>query len=335
MAVAVDHIVFEHKFTRVPNRLLTCNRLSKYQILLAGMLNLKNMRMERKPPVPNPNLLTISKKELRCVLNHCIEDTIDKQLRGLRKLGVVADFSKQGGSEGNYVVVLADNLEDNPYVLMDIAEKQVLKDCRVTVNNSAKDYLNDLMSLIKTAAESVEADYVAKLTQDIGALDEFKSYLKSVIVEARLGTFDEEQIQPSNMNDNNNAQSLVETVYVAFCTKYLANTGREHPVIKPTALTQISKVIDYCGGDKDMIYWFVDKFFEVYHAKDPKTALFANDGILSDLHEYWKTGKAPTVYGAEQRTKSSSVVKAEQVQEAKQDRKGLPNEEVFKRLEGK
>ncbi|MDN9010711.1 hypothetical protein [Brevibacillus laterosporus] len=333
MVVVVDHIVFEHKFTQVPNRLLTCNRLSKYQILLAVMLNLKSMKMKRN--APNPSVLTISKKELRCVLDFCTEDNIDKQLRGLRDYGIVREFSKQGGIEGTYTVSLAENLEQNPYVLLDMVEKQIMKGCRINSGIASKDYLGNLQKFVKTTAESVEAEYITKLSVGIGAMDEYKEYLKRAIVESGLGTFDEEQQKASIISDNTSDQSLAETVYEIFTNKYVAITGREHSVIKPTALTQISKVINYCGGDKDMVLWFVDKFFESYHVKDPTTALFANDGILSELRACLETGKAPTVYGVGQRTKSASVVKAEQARVAQQENEGIPFEEMIMRMGGK
>lgn len=337
MAVRVDGIVFEHSFTQTANRIITCNRLSKYQRLVAVMLNLKMMKMKRIPPDPTPNIHTISKKELRSVLDFCSEDNLDKQLRGLRNFGIVATFSKQGGAEGTYTVTLAENLEQNPYVILDMAEKRVVKDCRVLVNNASKDYLGDFLKFVENAAKSVEAEYVGKLKARIESLEEYKSYLKTVIVEAGLGTFDETFNQSSDTLSGNNGddQSVMESVYIVFCGKYETIKGKIHPVPKRTALKQISKVFRFCGDDKDMVLGFADKFFDFYSVKDePTTALFASDGILTDLRALVEEGKTPRVFGVEQ-NKPNSVENVELAREAVQENKGLNLEDLKKRVGGK
>lgn len=335
--MAIDHIVFEHSFTQIANRLITCNRLSKYKMLLAVMLNLKSMRMKRNPPAPNPNLLTISKKELRSVLDFCSEDNLDKQLRGLRDLGIVSTFSKQGGVEGSYTVALCENLEQNPYVLLDMAEKQVIKICRINADNAVKDYLGNFQKFVESAAKSVEAEFVGKLTEGLESLEEYKTYLKSVIVEAGLGTFNETVFLSNDTSNRNNldAQSVMESVYIVFCKKYEAIKGISHPVNKRTAIKQISKVFEYCGGDKNMVLGFVDKFFDFYSVKDePTTALFANDGILSDIRAFVEEGTKPRVFGVEQ-YKLDAVKKTNQAKEAKQERAGVSFEDMVMLMEGK
>ncbi|GBG06201.1 hypothetical protein PAT3040_00714 [Paenibacillus agaridevorans] len=334
MTITIDYIVFEHSFTQIANKLLTCNRLSKYHRLLAVMLNLRNMRINRA--TPNPNMLLISKKELRYVLDFCIEDNLDKLFRGLRELGIVSTFSKQGGIDGTYSVTLAENLEHNPFVILDMTEKQVIKDCTVLVNNVSKDYFGDFLKFVENAVKSVEAEYVVKIKAGIESLEEYKAYLKTVIVEAGLGTFDDTDNQSSDTLSGNkgDVQSVMESVYIVFCDKYKDSKGISHPVNKRTAIKQISKVFEYCGGDKDMVLGFVDKFFDFYSVKDePTTALFANDGILSDIRAFVEEGTKPRVFGVEQ-YKPDAVKKSEQAREAVQVNQGMDKEAMLRKLRG-
>ncbi|MDR9857670.1 hypothetical protein RJP21_29190 [Paenibacillus sp. VCA1] len=109
----------------------------------------------------------------------------------------MTSFSKQGGEDGYFSVTLADNLEDNPYVVLDVAEKQVIQNCTVSMKKGSKGNLADLFMIVKEAADSVEANFIKKLSHEVGKLDEcpsvkeYKEFLKANIVKSGLGTFDE------------------------------------------------------------------------------------------------------------------------------------------------
>lgn len=320
----IDHIPMDKGKTMVENSLLTCIRLHHYYKLLSVLINLVHMKAKRN--YHNFLTQTVAKREIRTVLNNCSEDAIDKQLRGLRELGIITTFSKQGGSDGTYSITLAENLDQNPYVQLEAIEKQVIKNCQINKDLTVKDIVNELLNFVRNTAKSVEAKYVGELSSGIDVLEEYRNYLMSAIVKAGLGTFDGTQKKASSKSERNNNVSIERNLLTTFCDKYKTAKNREHPISHNEASAHIRKLLIYCDGDKDKALQFIDVFFKFYSlAKDPKTALLCHENILQAINDYFKDGVEPVVFGISS-VKDEKAKKLQEIKEAKQERMGITME---------
>ncbi|WP_426984060.1 hypothetical protein [Brevibacillus borstelensis] len=293
-------IVHANGFTGIHNAIMCCNRISGNGLKLLGLIMNQN-NITKKNIVKMPRLL------LRRIFDNCSDRTIENHADDLKKLGFIESYSRQGGDNGEFVFVIVDRPENNPYVLIGIVENDLLNSVKLRGNSG------DFLRVIKDTIGKLEGFYVERLKHAASnierekIIDEYRQSLHQEI--SSLGFVD---ISIKQVARNPNTKNRIKEKALSddilqwdcndfgyyFTRKYKQVTGRNHP--KKGINECIEKLLRHYRDTecKRKAKEHIDAFFENYTepAFDPKVYLMSNQDALNNVERFLDTGKKHVPY---------------------------------------
>lgn len=299
-------IVYANGFTGIHNAIMCCNRITGNGLKLLGLIINQN-NITKKNIVRMPRLL------LRRIFDNCSDRTIENHADDLKKLGFIESYSRQGGHNGEFVFVIVDRPENNPYVLLGIVENDLINSVKLLGNSG------DFLRAIKDTIGKLEGFYVERLKHAASdserekIVDEYRQSIHEEI--ASLGFVDisikqlarysdtKNRIKEKALSDDSLQWDCHDFGYY-FTQKYKQVTGRNHP--KKGVNECIEILLRHYRDNSECMSKakeHIDAYFVNYTEPDfdPKVYLMADPDALYNVERYLDTGKKHVPY--EQRSK--------------------------------
>ncbi|MEK5162987.1 hypothetical protein NYE69_11700 [Paenibacillus sp. FSL R5-0527] len=337
-------ILYHNGHFRLENEVACCSRLTGDSLKLLGLImNRVNTAQAQLPTkVALPRLL------LKRVFGNKDDKTVKNYAKRLMEYGFIETFSMQGGDRGEFVFSITDRPENNPFVFLSHAENEVIANTELYKGQKA----DSLLQAFTAAVKVVEHNYAARLKSAAEShretiLTAYRNYLSEVLQadgKAYVGT---RQVKPktNKAKPEPTETALPDDVQLwsypefesHFLSEYRKATGKKHRTKnrEGKTVTDCIKELQHHYRDLDRaeqkptMKKHIEAFFVCYDSKklNPRAFFMADCDVLCKVEDYLKTGQKPIVYEErsikDKKGMSQEEMRAQQVREAKQERKGL------------
>jgi hypothetical protein len=351
--MAKTNVLYSNGFFRLENQVACCSRLNGDLLRLLGLI--MNRVNTAKSHGKFPSDVLMSRLLIKRVFGDCHDKTIKNYAEQLKQLGFIESFSKQNGENGDFLFVVTDRPENNPYVLLSLVENQLLMSTEVQRNYKA----DTVLEALTTAIKSVEDGYVFRLknASESGRetiLQEYSNYLREQLEATSMVCIESNQAETKVSKPFLKETPLPEDIQKwtlndfanYFLQVYTRVTGKKHA----SNSRKTGKTVVDCINDlhhfyrdiesvecKSMMKKHIEAFFVNYPPSNkltPTAFLMADPDALEYVRRFLETGEKHTPFEQHKRKTDDAANRAKAAREAKQEYKGIDPAKFIKMLRG-